>query len=207
MFHFIYGIILPIDCLIFSRGVGQPPTRLIWLVWKSCIPKSIGLSSCSPARNSLLGVPCSDPSSRFQLWRSTLDPSKPTGFESRVQKPHQLLPFTECSLDYNRLYGKNGLNCHACLNWAQSSTFFMVFFVVFLLLFGGCSKAKHGHRCGERGRSDPSRGLAGDTARHVDLHSGWIQAHRRPGRYTTLHNDLNVHVLYIYIYMCIHFMI
>ena len=96
--------------------------------------------------------------------------------------------------------GKNCLNCHKCLDLAQSSILFVVSFVVFLLLFGGCSKAKHGHRCGERSRSDPSRGLEGDTARHVDLHSGRIQAHRRPGRYTTLHNYLNAHVLYI----CIH---
>jgi hypothetical protein len=28
IFHFIYGIILPIDELIFFRGVGIPPTRL-----------------------------------------------------------------------------------------------------------------------------------------------------------------------------------
>ena len=27
IFHFIYGIIIPTDELIFFRGVGQPPTR------------------------------------------------------------------------------------------------------------------------------------------------------------------------------------
>jgi hypothetical protein len=30
IFHFIYGIILRIDELIFFRGVGQPPTRVRW---------------------------------------------------------------------------------------------------------------------------------------------------------------------------------
>jgi hypothetical protein len=31
IFHFIYGIIIPTDELIFFRGVGQPPTSSLFL--------------------------------------------------------------------------------------------------------------------------------------------------------------------------------
>ena len=33
-FH-IWDVILPIDELIFFRGVGQPPTRIGWFTWEN----------------------------------------------------------------------------------------------------------------------------------------------------------------------------